>query len=325
MSDPPSPPPPPPFVVPGSERDPDKPLCPWARDRGEDEKYYRSVGGHAAAYARFRQEVGQVGAFFDQGAVVVVSGPERSGKTALIHRCVQWLSKAMDSQVPILNYSDVQLPVKAVDEHTAEIAKKIKYDLLRLRPPDWIRDELKPENHTIDVMLQLLSGFCDNTDQRKPHENFILLPPSMVVDTAQQEIERYRGNPAPGVVIFLEHSTESEPAATDHRPRPPIRLHLRHLSPGEALTLVKLWPGRPETMPSITEDTMTKLESSQQGQRLSTGMWLAVLRHIFALRDRPESSYRGLDVIDYVEVLEALLDLIYQLSAVSIEKRKPAP
>jgi len=79
-----------PFLVPGSEDNPDRPLCPWKDDNKAHHNYYEPVDNTDEAFHEFTGLV-MPERLRNHGRLVVVTGPEGCGKTALTNRCAAWL------------------------------------------------------------------------------------------------------------------------------------------------------------------------------------------------------------------------------------------
>jgi hypothetical protein len=77
-----------PFVVPGTEDNPDRPLCPWRPTTDNHRNYYVPVDNTERAFEYFTERLSHPARLRDYGRLVVVLGLDGCGKTALVNRCV---------------------------------------------------------------------------------------------------------------------------------------------------------------------------------------------------------------------------------------------
>jgi energy-coupling factor transporter ATP-binding protein EcfA2 len=78
-----------PFPPPGWARTPMRPLCPWKNP--QHRSYYVPVDHSDFQYQDFAQQMGDLGALLGEGRLVLVTGESGCGKTALVHRCADWV------------------------------------------------------------------------------------------------------------------------------------------------------------------------------------------------------------------------------------------
>ncbi|MFD9738275.1 AAA family ATPase [Umezawaea sp. NPDC059074] len=83
-----------PFPLPGWSRTPMRPLCPWKNSRHRD--FYVRVDDGDFQYDDFAQQMGDLSALLAEGRLVLVTGESGCGKTALVHRCADWVVREVD-------------------------------------------------------------------------------------------------------------------------------------------------------------------------------------------------------------------------------------
>jgi hypothetical protein len=85
-----------PFPLPGWQRTPMRPLCPWRDTQHRD--YYVRVDDGDFQYDDFTQQMGDLSALLAEGRLVLVTGESGCGKTALVHRCADWVVREVERQ-----------------------------------------------------------------------------------------------------------------------------------------------------------------------------------------------------------------------------------
>ncbi|WP_156892942.1 hypothetical protein [Actinokineospora enzanensis] len=311
-----------PYVLPGREFDPARPPRPWdpaERDLGPYP--YSDFGGHADGFDRFKAALANAESRCAAGLVVVVDGPERCGKSTLLHRCAGWLREKLGgdervhvfdfSENPYLGPSDGSAP-PTVDNRLAHLAQLITVRLHEFQMEGWTRDLSDPGTDLTAAYGRL--GTLHRTDKNRPY--FLIIPPALQPDLPMPELERVRAQTSPGVVTFLEYSSAGHgPPPPDGRPRPPVRVSLRYLEADETDKVVHAWPGADAARPDIAEGAMTQLQSSPLVRQLSMGMFLGTLQQVYASRTDPANRFRDRDSVDYVELFEAMFEVLRRQSA----------
>lgn len=85
-----------PFPLPGWQRTPMRPLCPWKNSRHRD--FYVRVDDADFQFEDFTLQMGDLSALLTEGRLVLVTGESGCGKTALVHRCADWVIQEVDRQ-----------------------------------------------------------------------------------------------------------------------------------------------------------------------------------------------------------------------------------
>lgn len=83
-----------PFPLPDWSRTPMRPLCPWKIPHHRS--YYVPVDHTEFQYEDFIQQMGDLGALLAEGRLVLVTGESGCGKTALVHRCADWVVQEVE-------------------------------------------------------------------------------------------------------------------------------------------------------------------------------------------------------------------------------------
>lgn len=305
-----------PFVVPGCEDEPNQPLCPWDTDCGHHEGYYAKVGGQDEEYARFTAKLRRADVLSRAGRLVVISGPELSGKTSLGNRCANWVRGLLDCKTEkplIVPLRGVCPRRETVRDRVAKVSARLVSHLVDMDPIGWAdRIHKNPPYEAHDV-LPFFGKIHQTPMDEEPKRYFIILLPSLEPDTAEEEVDVYRAalSDSPGVICVTENPSDA-PLPEYRGENPPITLTLRYLRPGESYALVADWPGAP--MPGsgtrvVRQTELARLESlfSRMEWNLTVGRLLATLRRIYDLPNYGDQVDRELDYVEYGVVLETYL------------------
>jgi hypothetical protein len=303
------------FVVPGCEDNPEQALCPWGENQEHHEEHYRDVGGMKLAYRQFVERVKEPRSINRNGRVVVVTGPERCGKTSLINRCAHWVKTSQESQGItgfVLDLTGTCSPGMTVEQRTRLVCKGLAHKLRKLKLPEQIDNEVRPRLDDPD-MLDTVFYALEDVHHHRNHEILIVLLPSLEADTEEVEISHYSRVVKPGTIIMVEYATvQAIPQQT--RASSPIRLGLDYLGRGEAHRLVRRRPdGSVPTgaNPEVREQELVELETfvRNSGMNIASGQLLSTLRRVYESRIDGTSQSRALHYVEYREILEAWLKL----------------
>jgi hypothetical protein len=301
-----------PFVVPGLEDYPDQPLCPWQDGLPHHEDYYGKVGGQHEAYELFKQRLRQPESLHRASRIIVVTGPELSGKTSLANRCVNWVRVGLGEQTRCHVY-----PLREVCPRGETVKERVAMVCVRLteklRELDNGSSKSLSNLFAAHEVLPLFGRFHASTENP---QYFVILLPSLEPDTAEKEIDQYRAalSGVPGVLCVTENPTDT-PFPESRGEAPPISLNLRYLRPGESHTLVAGWPNTPKEgkgVPIIRETDLNKLERLLEAMNvnMTSGKLLNALRKVYDSLDNPgngDHQAAELSYIEYAELIEAYL------------------
>jgi hypothetical protein len=294
------------FVVPGYEENPEQALSPWRDGCAHHDDYYCDVGGMGRAGEKFGTRLNQPQKLCGNGCLLVVTGPPRSGKTALINRCAYrihtGLAKA-DIKSKIIDLTPVCSAGMTVTQRASLVSARLATELQLLRPDTWIIDQIKSEKDKIDSVFPMLEYI--HKGQFDGKRVFIILLPSLVLDTADEEINCYLRVLGRGTILMVEAVAGAVQRADQGWS--PLRLELDYLSEGEAYRLVECWrtAAGGGTNRTVREEEMSKLEQyvRRYGGNIASGQLLTILRTVCNSTPRPGPS--GLDYVEYHEILEA--------------------
>jgi hypothetical protein len=331
-----------PFVPPGSESAPDAPL----RADDHDAWYIESVAGHEECFRDFCEALDQsarkqvllrrqpvddieavrkytVPALRGAGRLVVVEGPERSGKSTFINRCVRELQRRCDGTVRLkpvyvngisLSSDDRQLLTAhqlrvRVCKHVLEEVPELQNDVLT-RAAANLDPGPDGSGGSPDVAYRIIRN----------HLNInvvllVLLPPAPA-DTDVANLDVYHDWMGPGMIFFAERTTTPSSPPLPRRAAPPeaestLVLSLRNLAPGEAYRVVRTRLGPdPQALdlPDVEEETLTEVEGLNRSDQNTIGWVVALFRELCQRRIDELSSpkYLRLPSISYEEITDLL-------------------
>ena len=330
-----------PFVPPGSESAPDAPL----RADDHDAWYIESVAGHEERFTEFcdaldrsaekhalfkRLPVNDIEAVRTHtapalrraGRLVVVEGPERSGKSTFINRCVRELERRCDGPVRLkpvyvngisLSSNDRQL--LSAHQLRVRVCKHVLEEV-----PDLPNDILTRANANLDPGPDGSGGSPDVAYRIiRNHLNInvvllVLLPPAPA-DTDVDNLDVYHDWMGPGMIFFAERTITPSSPALPRRAAPPeaestLVLSLRNLASEEAYRVVRkrLGPNPPAGLPDVEEETLTEVEGLNRSDQNTIGWVVALFRELYQRRiDRTSSpKYLRLPLISYEEIADLL-------------------
>jgi hypothetical protein len=260
-------------------------LCPW-RDASHRELYV-DLDNTGPAFEKFVHEMGDLTTLSAYGRLVLVSGESGCGKSALLHRCVDWVIEELRSKGLRSTHVDLTRvlegrPQMKIEERLSEACKSLFTRLVRdqvLDPADAAL--LKPDRADPDVVYPLYPVVLGDD-----HVLIILLPsPGDLVN----EVIRYAALVEPRLLFVLESALfEERNVYTIRNTRgaliPPITLNVGPLRPGDAKAFIKDRLTRHSDRgiyPGMTEETMDAvarlLQSVAQLQRALSDTYRTLL------------------------------------------------
>jgi hypothetical protein len=277
-----------PFSLPGRV-DPREPLDP--RDgRDTDELYLDDMDNTGAAYRKFRDEFANPKDLQRRGRLVIATGPEGCGKTALINRCAWWArselervgltAAVVDARGDVIESQPFEVRVQSV---CRRLADRLRHWNLLQRSEEFQRYREIPE----DVCSYLTDYLVPDTVV------IVLLPPSEV----KAELVRYAGLSREKLMFFAEVREREQLDAVAETLR---------LPGGRRATLLEVGPlaeahgwlfvdnrmrrsGLRDSVPPLTEDTMRQMTG---GRAISIGELQGLLYELYeeALASTPPPS-----------------------------------
>lgn len=271
-----------PFCLPDS---PMNLLCPWIY-RSHRELYV-DLDNTGPAFEEFVHAMGDPTALSEYGRLALVTGESGCGKSALVHRCVDWVveelgGKGLRSMPVDLTRVLHGMPEMKIEERLSQACDSLFTKLLKqhvLKPQD--AEYLRPDRDRPDRLYPLVPDAL--VDDRIL---IILLPsPGDLVN----EVIRYAALVEPRVLFVLESALfEERNVHTIRNTRgaliPPITLNVGPLRPGDAKAFIKDRLTRHSDRgiyPGMTEETMDAvarlLQSVAQLQRVLSGTYKTLL------------------------------------------------
>lgn len=292
------------------------PLCPWDESCGDHEDFYVDVGGHREAYELFISKLKQPANLARAGRVLVVTGPELSGKTALANRCVAWVRNGLlpEQVCRVIQLREVVGVQSTVDDRLATVCDRLSSELADLDSGSSL-----PSTKLYEVLQRL--GNVHRNPPSGPRPFFVVLLPWLVPETAETEIGEYRAALAgvPGILCVAETNPWTRPLPGYRGESPPIVLTLRYLKAGEAYKLVKGWRRQPAPgLPVIREQELGHLENTlinTLNGNMTSGKLLEAIRQIYDPMDHGDLSENGLRFVEYRELVDAYLGKWHQLGS----------
>ncbi|MCO1660428.1 hypothetical protein [Pseudonocardia humida] len=304
-----------PFVPPGDDPYSDGPLDPdlhagWFID---------DVGGHGERLAEFAQQL-HVPAIARRGRLAVVEGPERSGKTTLVNRCVQLVRERVPRGT-VLSTLDLRGVSPTKPDGTMRSGHEMRWTVCRhaLEEASWLTDEQRTRG--ADMLERPSVEECDpGLVYRFMRRNLVqdriavVLLPTGPPDIDAANLETYDGWMGPGMLFFAERTTTPGSLPLARRPPRPdslplLSLPLRHLEPGEAWTVVERRLGALAAgsgLPGVTEETLRKVEGLNRDDQHTIGWVVALFRRLYGRRIGGRSEFDGLPFIEFPEITDLL-------------------
>lgn len=311
-----------PFVPPDEDPDTDAPLDP-ERHAGW---YIDDIGDHGLRLAEFGRALGDVATLRRRGRLVVVEGPERSGKTTLLNRCA-YLVRGRTPADLVLHTLDLRSVSQTKPDGTLRSGHELRWAVCRhaLEEAAWLDDDYRDRGAT---MLETPSveecdpGLVYRFMRNKLGQNRVaqvLLPvgPSDVDAANLETYNRWMGH---GMLFFAERTTTPASVPLDTRLRQPdagplLTLRLRHLRPGEAWIVVARRIralGDPGGLPTVTEQTLAKVEGLNRHDQDTIGWVVTLFRRLYGRRIAGSPDFDGLPSIEFHEITDLLARRDYE-------------
>jgi hypothetical protein len=191
-----------PFALPQRSSDDFRPLCPW--ECAEHERYYIEVDHTQAAFEEFQAAIQSNPGSVASGSVVLASGSEGCGKTALIHRCAfwlrSWIGDHQSKTLVILDLTREGLQGTATPGRVEHICGRIidQIEIGLLFKGEAELKLLEKRRSDPAKLYPILGQLLANNAMVLA----VLLPPIEVAD----EIKYYAGLAKPSIVFFCETS-----------------------------------------------------------------------------------------------------------------------
>lgn len=190
-----------PFILPERPVDDSRPLCPWLIPEHSD--YYAEVDNSLVAFTEFKQLVASDSSFSRSGRLVLVTGPEGCGKTALIHRCASHLLNTLADTTGV---RPLVFDLTTQGQSGADIQTRVQHACHR------ILDELELSGRLTQPEIDALHKRRESPDTAFPFVSrilannnitiIVLLPPTELVE----EITKYSTLTNENLVLFCESS-----------------------------------------------------------------------------------------------------------------------
>jgi hypothetical protein len=304
-----------PFVPPGDDPLSDGPLDPelhagWFID---------DVGDHGRRLAEFDQQL-DVAAVARRGRLVVVEGPERSGKTTLVNRCAH-LVRLRTPPGMVLSTLDLRSVSHTKTDGTLRSGHEMRWTVCRhaLEEASWLTDEQRSRG--ADMLERPSVEECDpglvyRFMRNKLVEDrvAVVLLPTGPADIDAANLETYDGWMGPGMLFFAERTTTPGSLPLARRPTRPdslplLSLPLRPLHPGEAWTVVERRLRELDAgsgLPAVTEDTLRRVEGLNRHDQDTVGWVVTLFRRLYGRRISGSSEFDGLPSIEFPEITDLL-------------------
>ncbi|WP_255950771.1 hypothetical protein [Streptomyces odontomachi] len=196
-----------PFAVPARSESDARPLCPW--QHGEHEHLYAPVDHTETAFMEFQRALREDPDLKSGGRMVLITGHEGCGKSALIHRAAWWARGNLGLPAPDVHIVDLMA------DRSAGEASEVRVEHVMRRMLDEARqltvcstEELEGLDKREDK-LSLALPYLSSALSRHSVALLVLLPPIEVPD----DIRRYARYARPNVFFFAESSYIARPEA----------------------------------------------------------------------------------------------------------------
>lgn len=204
-----------PFTIPGRSESDGRPLCPWSHN--QHEHLYAPVDHAESAFLEFQRVLTADGDLATAGRMLLVTGQEGCGKSALVHRAAWWAKAHIAAQAAAQPGAPAgTAPAHIVDlttEYQPGEASAVRVQrVMRL-----MLDEARQLNVLAQAELDGLDKREDDLTRALPYLSkalsrhgvtlLVLLPPAEVPD----DIRQYAASARPHLFFFAESSYLSEP------------------------------------------------------------------------------------------------------------------
>lgn len=135
-----------PYLIPGMERRPNGPLCPFQHP--DHEEFYVPVDHSQTRYVEFTEEIGDSSGLIEDGRLMVAYGREKCGKTALLNRCAKYVRDDLvrrGKKCAVISLSDESIGSRSVADREKYVFDAVlddirKRDLLAASAYNELRD-----------------------------------------------------------------------------------------------------------------------------------------------------------------------------------------
>jgi hypothetical protein len=271
-----------PFCLPDS---PGKLLCPWMYPSHRE--LYVDLDNSKQAFEEFVHAMGSPTTLSDYGRLALVTGDSGCGKSALVHRCVDWVVEELKRNgLPSMPVDLTRVlhgrPQMEIEKRLSRACDSLFTRLLKqhvLKTED--AEYLRPDRDDPDRVYPLIpEALVDN------RVLIVLLPsPGDLVN----EVIRYAALVEPRMLFVVESALFEERNVYEIRNSPgaliqPITMSVGELQPGDAKAFIKDRLTRHSDRgiyPGMTEETMEAvarlLQSVAQLQRALSGTYGTLL------------------------------------------------
>jgi hypothetical protein len=273
-----------PFTVP-EMNGPDDPLNPVRAEKHT--LYYVSVDNTESAFQQFTEQLSDPTSLVTDGRLVVVTGQERCGKSALINRCAHWVRSRLVEARHGAEVIDLTRRAQLTDSQPDRRRFVCRALIDRLWQCGAVTDErLLDFRRDPDDAYSFLPGAV-----QEKFVAIVLLPPS---GELASELVRYAGDAQSNLLFFGESAYEStveraRPALAQAASSSPIYLNVGSLIREDAGRFATDRLGRSQSgrsLPPVTADT---LDLVTEKRPMSIGELQTLLYGLYEeLRHRPD-------------------------------------
>jgi hypothetical protein len=196
-----------PFAVPARSEADARPLCPW--QHVDHEHLYAPVDHTEAAFTEFKGAVGEDPDLASGGRMVLITGHEGCGKSALMHRAAWWARDNLGLPAGQVHIVDLMADRSAGEASEVRVGYVMRRMLDEARQLTVLTAEELDGLDKREENPSLALPFLSRALLRHSVVLLVLLPPVEVPD----DIRRYATYARPNVFFFAESSYVMEPEA----------------------------------------------------------------------------------------------------------------